>query len=95
MHVRVDAARGQGLAIGFLVVDALAPVVGAGLSLLIAIPDVALGLLLGAFAGVFIAIGASHLLPESQHGRPADGPLLIGLSALGAVLVLIVRSLAG
>ncbi|GAC1664613.1 MAG: hypothetical protein NVS9B8_05120 [Candidatus Limnocylindrales bacterium] len=91
----LDAARGRGLAIGFLVVDAFAPVVGAGLSLVIAIPDVALGWLLGAFAGVFIAIGASHLLPESQHESPSDGPLLIGLSALGAVLVLVVRSIAG
>ena len=91
----LDAARGRRLAIGFLVLDALAPVAGAGLSLVIAIPDVALGWLLGSFAGVFIAIGASHLLPESQHGRPSDGPLLIGLSAIGAVLVLIVRSMAG
>jgi zinc transporter ZupT len=91
----LDAARGRGLAIGFLVVDALAPVVGAGLSLVIAIPDVALGLLLASFAGVFIAIGASHLLPESHHGRPSDGPLLVGLSAVGAVLVLVVRSIAG
>ncbi len=91
----LDAARGRRLAIGFLIVDALAPVVGAGLSLVVAIPDVALGWLLASFAGVFIAIGASHLLPESQHGRPSDGPLLVGLSAGGAVLVLIVRSLAG
>ena len=91
----LDAARGRGLAVGFLVIDALAPVVGAGLSLVIAIPDVALGLLLASFAGVFIAIGASHLLPESHHGRPSDGPLLVGLSAVGAVLVLVVRSLAG
>ena len=91
----LDAARGRRLAIGFLVLDALAPVAGAGLSLVIAIPDVALGWLLGSFAGVFIAIGASHLLPESQHGRPSDGPLLIGLSAIGAVLVLVVRSIAG
>ncbi len=91
----LEAARGRRLAIGFLVLDALAPVVGAGLSLVIAIPDVALGWLLGSFAGVFIAIGASHLLPESQHERPSDGPLLIGLSALGAVLVLVVRSIAG
>ena len=91
----LDAARGRRMAIGFLVLDALAPVVGAALSLVITIPDVALGWLLGAFSGVFIAIGASHLLPESQHERPADGPLLIGLSAAGAVLVLIVRSIAG
>ena len=91
----LDAVRGRGLAVGFLIIDALAPVVGAGLSLVIAIPDVALGLLLASFAGVFIAIGASHLLPESHHGRPSDGPLLVGLSAVGAVLVLVVRSLAG
>jgi ZIP family zinc transporter len=91
----LDAARGRRLAMGFLVLDALAPVVGAGLSLVIAIPDAALGYLLASFAGVFIAIGASHLLPESQHQRPSDGPILVGLSAMGAVLVLVVRSIAG
>jgi zinc transporter ZupT len=88
----LEAARGRGLAIAFLVLDALAPVVGALLSFVIAIPDVALGWLLAWFAGVFIAIGASHLLPESQHERPADGPILVGLSALGAVLVIIIRA---
>ncbi len=91
----LDAARGRRLAIGFLVVDALAPVVGAGLSLVVAIPDLALGWLLAWFSGVFIAIGASHLLPESQHERPADGPLLVGLSAVGAGLVVLVRFIAG
>lgn len=90
----LDAARGRAMAIGFLVLDALAPVVGAGLSLVVAIPDVALGWLLASFAGVFLAIGAGHLLPESQHERPSDGPRLIGLSALGAVLVLVVRTVA-
>lgn len=91
----LDAARGRGLAIVFLILDALAPVVGAALSFIIAIPDVALGLLIAWFAGVFIAIGASHLLPESQHERPSDGPILVGLSALGAVLVLAVRYVGG
>lgn len=91
----LEAARGRGLAIGFLVLDALAPVIGAGLSLIIAIPDLVLGWLLAGFAGVFIAIGASHLLPESQHGHRSQGPALIGLSTLGAVTVLIVRTAAG
>ena len=91
----LEAARGRRLAIGFLIVDALAPVVGAGLSLVIAIPDQALGWLLASFSGVFIAIGASHLLPESQHERPSDGPVMVGLSAVGMVIVLIVRSVAG
>jgi ZIP family zinc transporter len=91
----LDAARGRGLAIGFLVLDALAPVIGAGLSLVVAIPDVTLGWLLAGFSGVFVAIGASHLLPESQHGHPSQGPALIGLTAVGASLVLVVRSVAG
>jgi ZIP family zinc transporter len=91
----LDAARGRGFAVVFLVLDALAPLVGAALSFVIAIPDVALGLLIAWFAGVFIAIGASHLLPESQHEQPAQGPLLVGLSAIGAVLVLGVRAIAG
>jgi zinc transporter ZupT len=90
-----DAAPGRGFAVAFLIVDAFAPVVGAGLSLVIAIPDAVLGLLLAWFAGVFIAIGASHLLPESQHERPSDGPALVGLSALGAVTVIAVRFVAG
>jgi len=91
----LDAARGRGFAIVFLVLDALAPLVGAALSFVVAIPDVALGWMLAAFAGIFIAIGASHLLPESQHERPSEGPLLVGLSALGAVLVLVIRANAG
>jgi ZIP family zinc transporter len=91
----LDAARGRRLAIAFLVVDALAPVVGALLSQVLTIPDIALGWLLASFAGVFIAIGASHLLPESQHERPSDGPIMVGLSALGAAMVLVVRLAAG
>ena len=91
----LEAARGQRLAIVFLILDALAPVLGAVLSFVIAIPDVALGWLIAWFAGVFIAIGASHLLPESQHDRPADGPLLVGLSAIGAALVVVIRANAG
>jgi ZIP family zinc transporter len=88
----LEAARGRGLAIGFLVLDALAPVFGAALSFVIAIPDVALGWLIAWFAGVFIAIGAGHLLPESQHERPAEAPVLVGLATVGAILVVIIRA---
>src|SRR4029078_13557748 len=91
----LDAARGRGFAIVFLVLDALAPLVGAALRFVVAIPDVALGWMLAAFAGIFIAIGATHLLPESQHERPEEGPRLVGLSALGAILVLVIRANAG
>src|SRR4029079_19445287 len=91
----LEAARGRSLAIAFLVLDALAPLFGALLSFVVAIPDLVLGWMLAWFAGVFIAIGASHLLPESQHERPADGPVLVALSAIGAALVLVIRANAG
>lgn len=90
----LDAARGERLAVALLIVDAAAPIAGAALSMLITIPAFALGLLLAAFAGAFIAIGAGHLLPESQHRDPRRGPALVALSGLGGLVVLIVRSFA-
>jgi ZIP family zinc transporter len=91
----LDAARGVKLAVGLLALDAIAPVIGAGLSLLISIPPGVLGLLLAWFAGVFIAIGAGHLLPEAQHHRPSDGPVLVALSAVGVTIVVAIRLVAG
>lgn len=88
----LDAARGRGLAIGLLILDALAPVAGAALSTVVAVSPGSLGLLLASFAGVFIAVGAGHLLPESQHRDPRQGPALVALSALGAAIVLLVRA---
>lgn len=88
----LDAARGERLAIVLLVLDAIAPVAGAALSTVVAISPDSLGLLLAAFAGVFIAVGAGHLLPESQHRDPRRGPALVALAGGGGVLVLIVRA---
>ena len=90
----LDAARGERLAVGLLVLDAIAPVAGAALSTLVSIPPATLGILLATFGGAFIAIGAGHLLPESQHRDPGRGPALVALAAVGAVIVLVVRSLA-
>jgi zinc transporter ZupT len=54
-----------------------------------------LGFLLATFSGVFLAVGAGHLLPEAHHQRPGASPLLVLLTALGAGLVLVIRSVAG
>jgi zinc transporter ZupT len=89
----LDAARGRGLAIGLLVLDALAPLAGAALSTVVAVSPGALGLLLASCAGVFIAVGAGHVLPVSQHRDPRRGPALVALSALGAAIVLAVRAI--
>jgi ZIP family zinc transporter len=90
----LDAARGERLAVVLLVLDAIAPVAGAALSTLISISPMTLGVLLATFGGAFIAIGAGHLLPESQHRDPRRGPALVALAAVGAAIVLVVRSLA-
>ena len=90
----LDAARGVRLAVVLLVLDALAPLAGAALSIVITIPPTVLGLLLASIAGEFIAIGAGHLLPESQHRDPRRGPALVALAAIGALVVLVVRYFA-
>jgi ZIP family zinc transporter len=90
----LDAARGVRLAVVLLVLDALAPLAGAALSIVITIPPTVLGLLLASIAGEFIAIGAGHLLPESQHRDPRRGPALVALAAIGAAVVLVVRYFA-
>ena len=78
-----------------LVLDALAPVVGAAVGTFIDMNSGVLGLLLALFAGVFLAIGAGHLLPEAHHQQPSASPLLIGLAATGAVVVIAIRSVLG
>lgn len=78
-----------------LALDALAPVIGVVIGSVVAVSDRALGGLLAVFAGVFIAVGAGHLLPEAEHGRPGSAPLIVGLALAGAVVVVVVRSLAG
>ncbi len=88
----LDAARGRGTAVAFLLLDAVAAPAGAMLSTLLTVEDTTLGLLLAAFAGIFLAVGAGHLLPESQHRDPRNGPAFVALAGLGAAIVLVVRA---
>lgn len=92
--VALDAARGVRVAVIFVVLDGVAAPIGGAISALISISDATLGLLLATFGGVFLAIGAGHLLPESQHHDPRRAPLMVGLAALGAALALAVRAIA-
>lgn len=78
-----------------LVLDALAPPLGAAIGSVVSIGDPTLGLMLATFAGVFVAIGAGHLLPEAQHRRPDGAPLLIALTAAGAGVAVFVRTILG
>ena len=78
-----------------LVLDALAPPIGAAIGTFAALDNLVLGFLLAAFAGVFLAVGAGHLLPEAHHHRPGESLQLVLLTTVGAAVVLTIRSIAG
>lgn len=63
---RGDRARG----FRWLLLDALAPVLGIAATLTFHLPVDGLGVVLALFAGFFLYIGASDLIPESYHAHP-------------------------
>lgn len=79
-----------GRAFRWLIVDAVAPVLGAASTLLIHIPDSAIGLVLAFFVGTFLYLSASDLIPESYHRHPRVATTLVTLLGAG-VLYLVIR----
>ena len=69
----------------WLLVDATTPLLGALSTLLIQIPQVWLAFLLAEFAGSFLYIGASDLLPEAHHKH--SSVLTIALTVAGVAFV--------
>lgn len=76
----------------WLIIDAVAPIIGATVSLFVALPAAAMSVMLALFAGFFLYIGASDLLPESVHEHPKSLTTLMTL--LGAGLLYAVVRLA-
>jgi zinc transporter ZupT len=83
----------RGQAFGWLVMDAAAPLLGAGISLMVPLPQEVLALVLALFGGFFLYIGASDLLPESFHAHPKT--LTTVTTLLGAAFLYVVVWLAG
>lgn len=77
----------------WLFVDAIAPAFGVASTLLFAIPEKFLGLALAVFAGFFLYLSASDLIPESHHRHPRIATTLMTLA--GALLLYVVVALAG
>ncbi|MDE1919441.1 MAG: ZIP family metal transporter [Patescibacteria group bacterium] len=69
----------------WLLVDALAPLLGAASTLLFRIPESYLGLVLAVFVGTFLYLSASDLIPESHHRHPRA--LTTVMTLLGAALL--------
>jgi len=77
----------------WLLADALAPVVGIGLTLLVRLPEAWFGLVIALFAGFFLYLGASELVPDSHNAYPKR-LTTIG-TVLGAALVFATTLAAG
>lgn len=57
-------------AMRWLATDAVAPGLGMASTLFFTLPESTLGIFLAMFAGFFLYIGASDLIPESHHAHP-------------------------
>lgn len=76
----------------FLLLDALAPVLGVFSTLLFSVPTGFLVLYLGFFAGFLLYIGASDILPEA-HSKESSYKT-IGLTLAGIILIFIITRFA-
>lgn len=76
----------------FLLFDALAPILGALSTLFFTVPHKFLILYLGFFAGFFLYIGASDILPEAHRKKSSYTTIL--LTVLGAALIFLITRLA-
>lgn len=83
---------GQREAFRWLLMDALAPVLGIFSTLFFTLPENILGLMLAVFSGFFLYIGASDLLPESHHAHPTIWTT--AMTVLGVALLFVVIKVA-
>jgi ZIP family zinc transporter len=77
----------------WLWLDALAPVLGVASTLVFKLPETAISLILAAFTGFFLYLGASDLVPESHHAHPRF--LTTFMTLLGLGVIYLVVSVAG
>jgi ZIP family zinc transporter len=81
-------------ALQWLLLDAIAPAAGIGSTFFFVLPEAATGLVLALFAGFFLYIGASDLIPESHHAHPkflTTVMTLLGAGVLYGAITLIGR----
>jgi zinc transporter ZupT len=83
----LNQSQNRSQAIRWLVTDAVAPVIGATVGVLVNVSDVTLGHLLSFYAGFFLYMGATDLLPEAHEHASWDrvGLTLLGFAAIFAI----------
>ncbi len=80
-------------AVKWLALDAIAPVAGILSTSLFIIPQQFVGLIVALFAGFFLYIGASDLLPESHHNHPTYWTTFA--TVLGMAMIFVAVRFAG
>jgi len=75
-------------ALKWLIVDALAPVLGVLSTFFFSLSEGALAIVLALFAGFFLYIGASDLIPESHHNHPKF--MTTAMTILGIIVMFLV-----
>ncbi|MEI6528407.1 MAG: ZIP family metal transporter [bacterium] len=83
----------QKTALKWLAMDSIAPALGVLCSTLFIVDDFGLGVTLAVFAGFFLYIGASDLLPESHHNHPTKWTTV--MSVAGILVIYFAIKLAG
>jgi len=92
MNIVIKNRGERRTALHWLIADALAPSLGIAATLAFVLPAPMLGYLLALFAGFFLFIGASDLLPESFHAHPKF--LTTAMTVVGAAVLYLAVNLA-
>lgn len=93
MNVVLKNGGNRARALRWLLADALAPVLGIAATFAFKMPDDLFGAVLALFAGFFVYIGASDLIPESYHAHPKF--LTTAMTLAGALVLYLAIALIG
>jgi ZIP family zinc transporter len=93
MNVVLKNRGNRAIALRWLLLDAVAPVAGIASTRLFTLPSSGFGVALALFAGFFLYIGASDLIPESYHAHPKF--LTTAMTLAGAAVLYAAISLIG
>jgi zinc transporter ZupT len=84
--LRQSGDRAQ--AVRWLRIDAIAPVLGAAVGSAVSISDTTLGYILALYAGFFLYLGGTDLLPEAHHEHGSWGRVALTLAGFAFVFAI-------
>jgi zinc transporter ZupT len=94
MNIVLKNQGNKSQGVHWLLLDALAPVIGVASTYFFSLRGASFGAVLGLLAGFFLYIGASELIPESYHAHPkflTTAMTLAGAAVLYVAIELIAR----